>query len=129
MQLLSGAGLRRSELCALALVDERRRAADGTLRRAVSDSTAWWTTVRDAKCGRTRKIPLPRPALEAVSAWVRARPSSEHELLFCSLPRTGRPPGPLSTWVKTARGGEGFAAKRHVAADDVADRPVVGLPR
>lgn len=99
LQLLAGAGLRRSELCSLELrdVDERRRAGDGAVRRAVSESTAWWVTVRYAKRGSTRQIPLPRPTLDAIAAWVKARPTTGHELLFCSLPRTGRPPGKLST--------------------------------
>lgn len=99
LQLLAHAGLRRSELCALGIddIDERRRATDGALRRAVNDSTAWWATVRYAKRGRTRQIPLPQPALDAIAAWVRLRPSTEYDLLFCSLPRTGRAPGPLST--------------------------------
>ncbi len=99
LYLLGTAGLRRSEACALDLsdVDERRRADDGKLRTAIVHSTSWWVTVRYAKRGRTRQVPLDADALAAIVAWVKIRPAADGERLLLSLPRTGRPPGPLST--------------------------------
>lgn len=99
LHLLGTVGLRRSEACALNLsdVDERRRAGDRKLRAAIGHSTSWWVTVRYAKRGRTRQVPLDSDALQAIVAWVKVRPVSDGERLLLSLPRTGRPPGPLST--------------------------------
>ncbi len=99
LHLLGSVGLRRSEACALTLsdVDERQRSGDRKLREAIAHSTSWWVTVRYAKRGRTRQVPLDQEALEAIVAWVKARPVAEGEQLLLSLPRTGRPPGPLST--------------------------------
>jgi len=54
-------------------------------------------TVRYAKRGRIRQVPLDSDALEAIIAWVKVRPTTDSEHLLLSLPRTGRPPGPLST--------------------------------
>jgi integrase/recombinase XerD len=98
LHLLGTAGLRRSEACALELsdVDERRRAGDGRLRQAIAHSSAWWVTVRYAKRGRTRQVPLDSDALEAIEQWVKARPIAESEQLLLSLPRTRRPPRTLA---------------------------------
>ncbi|HEY5260849.1 MAG TPA: tyrosine-type recombinase/integrase [Solirubrobacteraceae bacterium] len=98
LHLLGTAGLRRAEACALLLgdVDERQRASDGRLRRAIAHSTSWWVTVTYGKRGRRRHVPLEHDALEAIRAWVRVRPESAHEQLLLSLPRTGRPPAPLT---------------------------------
>jgi site-specific recombinase XerD len=76
LHLLGSAGLRRSEAAALVLadIDERRRAADPGLRHAIKSSTSWWVTVRYAKRGRTRVVPLDDDALEAIVAWVKSRP-------------------------------------------------------
>lgn len=99
LYLLGTAGLRRSEACALLLsdVDERHRSGDGRLRQAIAHSSAWWVTVRYAKRGRTRQVPLDEDALEAIVQWVKARPVADSEHLLLSLPRAARPPGPLST--------------------------------
>jgi len=99
LYLLGTVGLRRSEACSLTLVDvdERQRAGDGRLRAAITHSTSWWVTVRYAKRGRTRQVPLDSDALEAIIAWVKVRPTTDSEHLLLSLPHTGRPPGPLST--------------------------------
>ncbi len=93
LHLLGGAGLRRSEACSLLLgdVDERRRTSDPRLRQAVGHSTSWWVTVRYAKRGRTRAVPLDEDALAAVIAWVRVRPTCASEHLLVSLPRAGEP--------------------------------------
>jgi len=99
LHLLGTAGLRRAEACALQVedVDERQRASDGRLRRAIPGSTSWWVTVTYAKRGRRRAIPLERDALEALTAWVKVRPTTAGGELLVSLPRTGAQPGPLST--------------------------------
>jgi len=99
LYLLGTVGLRRSEACALTLadVDERQRVNDRRLRDAIAHSTSWWVIVRYAKRGRTRQVPLDSDALEAIVAWVKVRPAAEGEQLLLSLPRTGRPPGPLLT--------------------------------
>jgi len=96
LHLLGSAGLRRSEAAALTLgdVDERRRAADPRLRHAIKRSTSWWVTVRYAKRGRSRVVPLDDDALEAIVAWVKSRPTAATEHLLLSLPRAGAP-GPL----------------------------------
>lgn len=98
LHLLGSAGLRRSEACALTLtdIDERRR-SDRPLRQAIPHSTSWWVTVRNAKRGRTRQVPLDSEAIAAIIAWVKTRPVTHTEQLLLSLPRTGRSPGPLST--------------------------------
>ena len=98
LHLLGTAGLRRAEACVLLVgdVDERRRAGDGRLRRAIAHSTAWWVTVRYAKRGRTRHVPLEQDALDAIIAWVKVRPTCAYEELLVSLPRTGRAPRPLT---------------------------------
>jgi Phage integrase family len=80
----------------IADVDERRRASDGRLRRAIPHSTSWWVTVRYGKRGRRRAVPLEHDALDAIAAWVKARPTCAHEQLLVSLPRTGRDPQPLT---------------------------------
>jgi integrase len=77
-------------------VDERRRASDPRLRRAIKGSTSWWVTFRYGKRGRTRSIPVDDDAFEAIVAWVKSRPAAPTEHLLLSLPRTGQP-GPLST--------------------------------
>jgi hypothetical protein len=99
LHLLGSVGLRRSEAAGLLLadVDEYRRAGDPRLRQAIGRSTSWWVTVRRAKRGRSRRVPLDHDTLEAISAWVKARPPAATEHLLLSLPRTGKPPGPLST--------------------------------
>jgi site-specific recombinase XerD len=99
MLLLGSAGLRRSEAANLLIGDleERRRARDPKLRRAITRSTSWWVTVRMGKGGRTRRIPLDEETLAAIIAWVKVRPTTATEHLLLSLPRTGRPPAPLST--------------------------------
>jgi integrase/recombinase XerD len=48
-------------------------------------------TVRYAKRGRTRAVPLDEDALAAVVAWVRVRPVCASEHLLVSLPRAGEP--------------------------------------
>jgi len=98
LHLLGSVGLRRSEAANLLIgdVDERRRAADPRLRRAIRRSTSWWVTVRYAKRGRTRAVPLDEDALAAIIAWVKSRPPAATKHLLLSLPRTGQP-GPLST--------------------------------
>jgi site-specific recombinase XerD len=75
LHLLGDAGLRRSELCALAYddVDERRRGRDRRHRLAVEDSTAYVLRVRSGKRGRARMVPLSRAALAARS-WSGATP-------------------------------------------------------
>ncbi|MBV9803332.1 MAG: tyrosine-type recombinase/integrase [Solirubrobacterales bacterium] len=99
LYLLGSAGLRRSEAAGLLLadVDEHKRAGDPRLRQAIHCSTSWWVTVRRAKRGRSRRVPLDHDALEAIIAWVKIRPDAATEHLLLSLPRTGKPPGPLST--------------------------------
>jgi len=98
LHLLGTAGLRRAEACALLIddVDERQRANDGRLRRAIPHSTNWWVTVRYGKRGRRRAIPLEQHALDAITAWVRARPTCAYDQLLVSLPRTGRGPRSLT---------------------------------
>ncbi len=98
LHLLGTAGLRRAEACAVLVgdVDERRRAGDGRLRRAIAHSSAWWVTVRYGKRGRRRHIPLEQDALDAITAWFRVRPTCAYEELLVSLPRTGRAPQPLT---------------------------------
>ena len=93
LHLLGSAGLRRSEAAALVLgdVDERRRAGDPRLRHAIKSSTSWWVTVRYAKRGRSRVVPLDDDALEAIIAWVKSRPTVATEHLLLSLPRAARP--------------------------------------
>ncbi len=93
LHLLGSAGLRRSEASGLLLadIDERRRAADPRLRHAIKSSTSWWVTVRYAKRGRTRVVPLDDDALEAIIAWVKSRPPAATEHLLLSLPRAGAP--------------------------------------
>ncbi len=97
--LLGSVGLRRSEAANLLIgdIEERRRARDPKLRRAITRSTSWWVTVRMGKGGRTRRIPVDEETLAAVIAWVKVRPTAATEHLLLSLPRTGRPLGPLST--------------------------------
>ena len=118
LHLLGSAGLRRSEAAALALgdVDERRRAADPRLRHAVKSSTSWWVTVRYAKRGRSRVVPLDDDALEAIIAWVKSRPAAATEHLLLSMPRAGAP-GPLGT-----RDIARIVARRSEAADLPEDR-------
>jgi len=98
LHLLGSAGLRRTEAAALLLgdVDERRRAGDPRLRQAIAGSTSWWVTVRYGKRGRTRTVPLDQDALDAIVAWVKARPTAATENLLLSLPRS-RPPRALTT--------------------------------
>ncbi|MGI8862963.1 MAG: tyrosine-type recombinase/integrase [Solirubrobacteraceae bacterium] len=118
LYLLGTAGLRRSEACALTLldVDERRRAGDRRLRDAIAHSTSWWVTVRCSKRGRTRQVPVDQDALEAIIAWVKARPTTDNDRLLLSLPRTGRPPSPLSTR-DVARIVGGYAAAAELPED------------
>jgi integrase/recombinase XerD len=98
LHLLGTAGLRRAEACAVRLhdVDERQRASDGRLRRAIPHSTSWWVTVTYGKRGNRRAVPLEDAALDVIAAWVKARPECAHDELLVSLPRTGRPPQPLT---------------------------------
>ncbi len=98
LHLLGTAGLRRAEVCAVLLddVDERHRSGDGRLRKAIPHSTSWWVTVTYGKRGRRRAVPLEHQALDAITAWVKARPICAHEQLLLSLPRTGRDPAPLT---------------------------------
>ena len=53
-------------------------------------------TVRYAKRGRTRHVPLEQDALEAITAWVKVRPTCAYAELLVSLPRTRREPQPLT---------------------------------
>ncbi len=48
------------------------------------------------KRGRRRTVPLEQDALDAIAAWVQARPTCAHGQLLVSLPRTGRAPAPLA---------------------------------
>ena len=98
LHLLGTAGLRRAEAAAVLIVDvdEHPRADDARLRRAIAQSTAWWVTVRRGKRGRRRRVPLEHAALEALTSWVRTRPTCQHDELLISLPRTGQAPQPLS---------------------------------
>ena len=116
LHLLGSAGLRRSEAAALVLgdVDERRRADDPRLRHAIKESTSWWVTIRYAKRGRSRVVPLDDDTLEAIVAWVKSRPPAATEHLLLSMPRAGAP-GPL--------GARGIAriVGRHAAAADLPD--------
>jgi integrase len=118
LHLLGSVGLRRSEAAALVLadVDERRRAADPRLRHAIKSSTSWWVTVRYAKRGRTRVVPLDDGTLEAIVAWVKSRPPAATEHLLLSLPRAGAP-GPLG-----ARDIARIVARHAEAADLPEDR-------
>ena len=92
LYLLGTVGLRRSEACALTLsdIDERQRSGDRKLREALAHSTSWWVTVRYAKRGRTRQVPLDQDALEAIVAWVRA-PSRRRGRAAAALPPPHRP--------------------------------------
>ena len=98
LHLLGTAGLRRAEACAVLVadVDERRRSDDPRLRRALPHSTSWWITVRYGKRGRRRHIPLEQDALDAMTNWVRARPTCGFEELLVSLPTAQRPSRPLT---------------------------------
>jgi len=98
LHLLGTAGLRRAEASALLVadVDEHPRAEDARLRRAITGSTPWWVTVRRGKRGRRRRVPLEQAVLDALTSWVRARPTCAHDELLVSLPRTGQPSRPLS---------------------------------
>jgi len=118
LYLLGSVGLRRSEACALTLsdVDERQRSGDRRLREAIVHSTSWWVTVRYAKRGRTRQVPIDADALEAIIAWVKTRPVTDGEQLLLSLPRTGRAPGPLTTR-DVARVIAGYAAAAGLPED------------
>jgi site-specific recombinase XerD len=98
LHLLGTAGLRRAEACAVLLddVDERHRSGDGRLRKAIPHSTSSWVTVTYGKRGRQRAVPLEDHALDAITAWVKARPVCAHEQPLVSLPRTGRDPASLT---------------------------------
>jgi integrase/recombinase XerC len=52
--------------------------------------------VQYGKRGRRRAVPLEQDALDAIAAWVKARPTCAHEQLLVSLPRTGRAPARLA---------------------------------
>lgn len=99
LHLLGSVGLRRAEAAELLIgdVDERRRSSDPRLRQAIAQSTNWWVSVRYGKRGRTRHIPLDRASLDAISAWVKARPVAATEHLLLSLPRSGQAPRDLTT--------------------------------
>jgi hypothetical protein len=56
-----------------------KRASDGRLPRAIPRSTSWWVAVHYGKRGRCRAVPLVQDALDAIDAWVRARPTCVHE--------------------------------------------------
>ena len=118
LHLLGSVGLRRAEAAGLLVadVDERRRVSDPRLRQAIGRSTSWWVTIRYAKRGRTRAVPLDRDGLEAIVAWVKVRPAAATEQLLLSLPRTGEP-GPLST-----RDVARIVARQALAADLPEDR-------
>lgn len=98
LHLLGTAGLRRAEASALRIgdVDEHPRADDPRLRRAIAHSTPWWVTVHYGKRGRSRRVPLEQGALDALTAWVRVRPTCAHDELLVSLPRNGQPSRPLT---------------------------------
>jgi site-specific recombinase XerD len=98
LHLLGTAGLRRAQACALLIadIDERTHSEDPRLRRAIKGSTAWWVTVRYGKRANRRHVPLEHDALDAITAWVRARPTYANEQLLVSLPRSGREHRPLT---------------------------------
>ena len=98
LHLLGTAGLRRAEAAAILVVDvdEHPRADDPRLRHAIARSTPWWVTVRRGKRGRRRRVPLEQAALDALTAWVRTRPTCAHEEVLVSLPRTGQPSRPMT---------------------------------
>ena len=98
LHLLGTAGLRRAEACAVLIgdVDEHARAADARLRRAIARSTSWWVTVTYGKRGHRRRVPLEEDALEAITTWVRCRPTCAFDELLISLPRNGQQPRPLT---------------------------------
>lgn len=98
LHLLGTAGLRRAEASALLIadVDEHPRADDARLRRAIAHSTPWWITVRRGKRGRRRRVPLEQAALDALTSWVRGRPTCACDELLVSLPRTGQRPQALA---------------------------------
>jgi integrase/recombinase XerD len=64
--------------------------------RRPAEETAWAVSVRQAKRGRARRVPLSRRALEALVDWRDARPVCASDRVFVSLPPAGREPAPLS---------------------------------
>lgn len=95
LELLSRAGLRRSELARLTLSDvqERGRQLDARRRTAIAprraDQTPLEIVVRGSKRGRTRTVPLHADAVQALRGWYASRPRAATEALFVSL-RTRR---------------------------------------
>ena len=103
LHLLGSAGLRRSEAAALVLgdIDERRLADDPRLRHAIKGSTSWWVTVRYAKRGRSRVVPLDDDTLEAIVAWVNAARRRRRNISCC---RCRAPAHPARSALATSRG-------------------------
>ena len=120
LELLTRAGLRRSELARLTLADiqERGRQPDARRRTAIApkrgDQTPLEVVVRGSKRGRTRTVPLHAEALEALRGWYAARPQASTDALFVSL-RTRRSAiaEPLSA------GAVGDVVLKHAAAAGV----------
>lgn len=97
LQLMAGAGLRRSEVSRLKFtaIVERRRYRDPRVRAALGTSEPYAVKVR-GKRGRERTVPLLPQVLQALIAWRDVRPAADTDLLFTTLPVVaGRIPGPL----------------------------------
>jgi integrase/recombinase XerD len=101
LHLLSSCGLRRAEASTLKLQDIRqvRRASDPRRPAAIAERPAQRTgfevVVRHTKRGRSRTVPINRPALQALQAWYQARPPVPEDWLLLAFPR-GRPPARLT---------------------------------
>ena len=125
LHLLASCGLRRAEASVLTLDDVREvaRAPDPRARAAVAarpaDRTGMEILVRHSKRGRSRTVPLNRPALQALQGWfdVRSRldPPPSSRWLLLAFPR-GREASQLSG-TQIARLVERYAEHAAVAQD------------